>query len=221
MGHIKPKSCLINLQYWESSCLWLPPGLLSFWPLSVCRDLDRDVGYLANTQQSAVMTHFKWLANMLLIISHLIVAVILKLLKKILLLKCADERGVSAFWTSSNLPEEKGVCSRDQRYCILLQLTTQRAAPRRNLTLSACKLPTRARAWIAAAIVNAMWLFSWRVGWNKLWPVGLLYLHKMLKKKSIRFHFPCLLCHAVFYHKINCDWNCILNEKTTARLLKS
>lgn len=60
--------------------------------------------------------------------------------KKNLLLKCADERGVSAFCTSSNVPEEKGVCSRDQRYCILLQLTTQRAAPRRNLTLPACKL---------------------------------------------------------------------------------
>lgn len=56
-----PSERLISTRMPHNSCLWLPPGLLSFWPLSV----RGDVGYLATTKQ-AVMTHFKRLANIIL-----------------------------------------------------------------------------------------------------------------------------------------------------------
>lgn len=81
-----------------------------------------------------------------------------------LLLIGAAECGVSAFCTCLNEPEKRVCVVGDKTYCILLQLTTQQVAPRRNLTLPACKLLNPAgicaasRGFVSMAFDCPMWI---------------------------------------------------------------
>lgn len=104
---------------------------LSFWPRFVCRDF----GYLVKTQQSAAMTHFKRLANTTFYPSINIKPFLMSLLWALL---C--EVPVCSVDLSVNQCVKLVI----KRIVFFFRLSAQPAAPRRNLTLTACKLPNPA-----------------------------------------------------------------------------